>query len=103
MFRLSINRYNRKHQGSHNMTHLVQHQIEDQVEQGFRHQIQFHVVHQINWKNIYCINGLHLIYYFHSIQFMAINNQPDVHVEVQLEYQPYGQIHMLFNIDINCK
>ena len=30
------------------MNHLVQHQIEDQVEQGFRHQIQYHVVHQIN-------------------------------------------------------
>ena len=30
------------------MTSLVQHQIEDQVEQGFRHQIQYHVVHQIN-------------------------------------------------------
>ena len=47
--------------------------------------------------------GSHLISCFHSIQFMAINNQPDVHVDVQLEYQPYVQIHMLFNIDINCE
>ena len=48
MFRLSINQYNRKHQGAHNMTHLVQHKIEDQVEQGFRHQIHYHVVPQLN-------------------------------------------------------
>ena len=36
--------------------------------------------------------GSHHIYCFHSIQFMAINNQPDVRVDVQLEYQPYGRI-----------